>query len=59
LLDELLIAEVTHQNQAAPGGREKLISQIPPKSAARATPAIKGERRDSTAPPRGDLRPPR
>src|ERR1039457_1451385 len=30
LLDELLTAEVTHQNQVTPGDREKMISQIPP-----------------------------
>ena len=29
-LDELLTAEVTHRNQATPGGREKMISQNPP-----------------------------
>ena len=43
LLDELLAAEVTDRNQATPGSREKTISQFPPKSAARATLAIKGE----------------
>ena len=46
LLDELLTAEVTHRNQATPGGREKMISQIPPnrpRRPARATLAIKGE----------------
>ena len=46
LLDELLTAEVTHRNQATPGGREKMISQIPPnrpRRPARATLAIRGE----------------
>ena len=46
LLDELLTAEVTHRNQATPGGREKMISQIPPNrpgSARRPTLAIRGE----------------
>ena len=39
LLDELLTAEVTHRNQATPGDREKMISQIPPNrpEAARAS----------------------
>jgi hypothetical protein len=46
LLDELLTAEVTHRNQATPGGKEKMISQIPPnrpRRSARATLAIQGE----------------
>ncbi|MCW2908782.1 MAG: LacI family transcriptional regulator, partial [Actinomycetia bacterium] len=46
LLDELLTAEVTHRNQATPGDREKMISQIPPnrpRRPTRATPAIRGE----------------
>jgi hypothetical protein len=46
LLDELLTAEVTHRNQAGPGGREKMISQIPPThpgSARRPRVAIRGE----------------
>ena len=48
LLDELLTAEVTHRNQATPGGREKMISQSPPnrpRRPARATLAI-GENRN-------------
>jgi hypothetical protein len=46
LLDELLTAEVTHRNQATPGDREKMISQIPPKRPrrpARATLTKRGE----------------
>ena len=46
LLDELLTAEVTYRNQATPGDREKMISQIPPnrpRRPARATLAIRGE----------------
>ena len=45
-LDELLTEEVTHRNQAASGGREKMISQNPPnrpRRPARATLAIRGE----------------
>ena len=46
LLDDLLAAEVTNRNQATPGDREKMISQIPPnrpRRPARATLAIRGE----------------
>jgi hypothetical protein len=46
LLDELLTAEAIHRNQATPGDREKMISQIPPnrpRRPARATLAIRGE----------------
>ena len=46
LLDELLTAEVTHQNQVTPQGREKMISQNPPNRTgrpARPTLAIRGE----------------
>jgi hypothetical protein len=47
LLDELLTADVTHRNQATPGDREKMISQIPPshpRRPARGTLAIKENR---------------
>lgn len=41
LLDDLLAAEVTNRNQATPGDREKMISQIPPsRSEARLAAAL-------------------
>jgi hypothetical protein len=41
LLDDLLAAEATNRNQATPGDREKMISQIPPsRSEARLAAAL-------------------